>query len=85
MTGSDVKLKIIRKLLKKNRKPLKPYFVAHGYDFNRSKNFGYCTLAELKKYIENEGIGSLHIFKSSDEVEFETIFELDEEVKDSDD
>lgn len=77
-------MKIIRKLLKKKRNPLKTYFMACGYDFNKSKDFSYCTLAELKNYIENDGTGSLHIFRSSDELDIETIFEV-EELKDSDD
>lgn len=76
-------MKIIRKLLKKKKKPLKPYFMACGYDFNNSKNFSYCTLEGLKNYIENDGTGSLHIFRSSDELDIETIFV--DELKDSDD
>ena len=77
-------MKIIRKLLKKNREYLKPYFIAFGYEFNGSLDHHYCTLEELKTYIENEGTRNLHIFKSSDELDIETIFE-GEELKDSDD
>lgn len=75
-------MKIIRKLLNKKRNPLKPYFIACGYEFNNSKSFNYYTLEELKNYIENDGTGSLHVFRSTDELDIETIFV--DELKDSD-